>query len=140
MSETGATRQAEDWAHPHDRPLRRFVVNNRAPLGSFAVFVVMLLMFIVANPTVFTTWTLYSSVLTTLPVAIFLTVPLVFVVTAGEIDLSFPATMGFAAWSFALVVQAGLRPVPRHPGRASPRASCSGSSSGRSSSMRTSPR
>ena len=35
--------------------------------------------------------------LTTLPVALFLVVPLVFVVTAGEIDLSFPATMGFAA-------------------------------------------
>ena len=52
--------------------------------------------------------------LTTLPVAIFLVVPLVFVVTSGEIDLSFPATMGFAAWMFALVVQAGLRPVPRH--------------------------
>ena len=48
--------------------------------------------------------------LTTLPVAIFMAVPLVFVVTAGEIDLSFPATMGFAAWVFALVVQAGFDP------------------------------
>ena len=56
------------------------------------------------------TWTLYSSVLTTLPVALFLVVPLVFVVTVGEIDLSFPATMGFAAWIFALVVQAGYDP------------------------------
>ena len=106
MSETRPT----TWSHPHDRPVRRFVMGNRAPLGSFAVFVVMLLIFMVANPTVFSNWTLYSSVLTTLPVAIFLTVPLVFVVTAGEIDLSFPATMGFAAWSFALVVQAGLDP------------------------------
>ena len=43
-----------------------------------------------------------------------LVVPLVFVVTAGEIDLSFPATMGFSV----LGVRAGgagrLRPVPRH--------------------------
>jgi ribose/xylose/arabinose/galactoside ABC-type transport system permease subunit len=39
-----------------------------------------------------------------------LVVPLVFVVTVGEIDLSFPATMGFAAWAFALVVQAGGSP------------------------------
>ncbi len=109
MSETGAAKAA-DYSHPHDRGLRRFVMNNRAPLGSFAVFVVMLLVFLIANPTVFTTWTLYSSVLTTLPVAIFMTVPLVFVVTAGEIDLSFPATMGLAAWSFALVVQAGMDP------------------------------
>jgi simple sugar transport system permease protein len=109
MSETGAAKAA-DYSHPHDRGLRRFVSNNRAPLGSLGVFVVMLLVFLIANPAVFTTWTLYSSVLTTLPVAIFMTVPLVFVVTAGEIDLSFPATMGLAAWSFALVVQAGLDP------------------------------
>ena len=109
MSETGAAKAA-DYSHPHDRGLRRFVSNNRAPLGSFAVFVVMLLVFLIANPTVFSSWTLYSSVLTTLPVAIFMTVPLVFVVTAGEIDLSFPATMGLAAWAFALVVQAGFDP------------------------------
>jgi len=32
------------------------------------------------------------------------------VVTVGEIDLSFPATMGFAAWVFALVVHAGYDP------------------------------
>jgi simple sugar transport system permease protein len=110
MSEAADPGPAEDWSHPHDRALRRFVVNNRAPLGSFAVFVVMMVIFLIANPAVFTSWTLYSSVLTTLPVAIFLTVPLVFVVTAGEIDLSFPSTMGFAAWAFALVVQAGHDP------------------------------
>jgi len=32
------------------------------------------------------------------------------VVTAGEIDLSFPATMGFSSWVFALMVQAGFDP------------------------------
>jgi len=35
----------------------------------------------------------------------------VFVVTVGEIDLSFPATMGFSAWIFALIVQAGYNPA-----------------------------
>lgn len=29
---------------------------------------------------------------------------------AGEIDLSFPATMGFAAWIFALAVESGIDP------------------------------
>jgi len=99
-----------DWTHPNDHPLKRFMIANRASLGSLAVFVLMMAIFIFANPRVFTTWALYSSVLTTLPVAIFMTVPLVFVVTAGEIDLSFPATMGFAAWMFAIVVQAGYDP------------------------------
>jgi ribose/xylose/arabinose/galactoside ABC-type transport system permease subunit len=102
--------EAEEWRHPSDHPLRRFVLDNRASLGTLVVFIVMMAIFIAANPTVFTTWYLYSSVLTTLPVAMFVVVPLVFVVTAGEIDLSFPATMGFASWMFALVVQAGYDP------------------------------
>jgi ribose/xylose/arabinose/galactoside ABC-type transport system permease subunit len=92
------------------RPIRRFFDANRAPLGTFAVFVVMMAVFLAANPRVFSEWTIYRSVLTTLPVALFLVVPLVFVVTVGEIDLSFPATMGFAAWIFALVVHAGFSP------------------------------
>jgi ribose/xylose/arabinose/galactoside ABC-type transport system permease subunit len=96
--------------HPNTTPFRRFVVTNRAALGTLAVFVVMMLIFIAANPTVFLSWPLYSSVLVTLPVALFLVVPLVFVVTVGEIDLSFPATMGFSAWIFALLVQSGIDP------------------------------
>src|SRR5271157_6320521 len=96
--------------HPLDNPLRRFIDANRAALGTFAVLVVMMAVFIAANPHVFLEWNIYRSVLTTLPVALFLVVPLVFVVTAGEIDLSFPATMGFSAWMFALVVQAGFNP------------------------------
>ena len=99
-----------DWRHPHDHPIRRFVISNRAALGSLAVFVAMLLMFFIANPRVFSTWNLYTSVMTTLPVALFLTAPLVFVVTAGEIDLSFPAVMGLSALAFAVVVQAGYDP------------------------------
>src|ERR1035437_9301887 len=96
-----ATQAAKgEWRQTREQPLRRFLMANRAALGSLAVFLIMLLIFICANPTVFTSWTLYSSVITTLPVAIFLTVPLVFIVTVGEIDLSFPATMAITAWSF----------------------------------------
>jgi simple sugar transport system permease protein len=104
------THDETEWRHPTDHPVRRFVLNNRAALGTLGVFVLMMAIFFIANPEVFTTWSLYSSVLTTLPVALFVVVPLVFVVTAGEIDLSFPATMGFASWMFALTVQAGLDP------------------------------
>ena len=101
---------AKEWSHPSNHWLRGFILDNRASLGTLAVFIVMMAVFMIANPTVFTTWYLYSSVLTTLPVALFVVVPLVFVVTCGEIDLSFPATMGFASWVFALVVQAGYDP------------------------------
>ncbi|MBN8999901.1 MAG: ABC transporter permease [Rhizobiales bacterium] len=96
--------------HPSERPLRRFLIANRPALGSLAVFLVMLLIFFVFNPKVFSTWGLYAAVMATLPVALFMAVPLVFVVTAGEIDLSFPAVMGFASLAFAVVVQAGFNP------------------------------
>lgn len=90
--------------------MRAFANKNRAAIGTLAVFVVMMAVFLIANPAVFSRWQTYESVLLTLPVALFLVVPLVFVVTVGEIDLSFPATMGFAAWVFALLVDAGIYP------------------------------
>ncbi len=92
-------------------PLRGFMFTHRAALGTLAVFAVMMLVFMVANTSVFTRWATYSSVLITLPVAIFLVVPLVFIVTVGEIDLSFPATFGVAAWVFAMLAQAGAPPL-----------------------------
>ena len=70
----------------------------------------MMAIFFVGNPSVFSNWLIYRAVLITLPVALFLVVPLVFVVTVGEIDLSFPAVMGFSCWIFALGVQAGYDP------------------------------
>jgi ribose/xylose/arabinose/galactoside ABC-type transport system permease subunit len=96
--------------HPSERPLRRFMIANRASLGSLVIFVLMMLTFFAANPVVFSNWGLYLAVMTTLPVALFLVAPLVFVVTSGEIDLSFPAVMGLAALAFAVVVQAGYDP------------------------------
>lgn len=99
-----------DERHLSQRPFIGFLLANRAAIGSLVVFLAMLLIFFVANPRVFSTWGLYSAVMITLPVAIFMTVPLVFVVTSGEIDLSFPATMGFASLAFAVVVQAGFDP------------------------------
>jgi len=98
-------------SRPPDGPVRRYLVANRAAVGTFAVFVVMIGVFMIASPRVFLSWPIYNSVLVTLPVALCLVTPLVFIVTVGEIDLSFPATMGFAAWIFALIVQAGYSPL-----------------------------
>ncbi|EPE96398.1 ABC transporter permease subunit [Rhizobium grahamii] len=111
-SPTGEDSEVEKgWRQFSGQWLRRFVFEHRAALGTLAVFLVMMSIFVAANPAVFTTWSIYSSVLTTLPVALFVVVPLVFVVAGGEIDLSFPAVMGFASWAFALLVQAGFDPL-----------------------------
>lgn len=85
------------------RPLNKFLRANSAPIGSIAIFVVMMLVFMIASPAVFTSWPIYSSALIGIPILIFLAIPLVFIVTVGEFDLSFPAIFGVAAWVFALV-------------------------------------
>jgi ribose/xylose/arabinose/galactoside ABC-type transport system permease subunit len=102
--------RAKPAVRPPESAIRRCADRNRAALGTLAVFVVMIAIFMAASPTVFLHWPIYDSVLVTLPVALCLVVPLVFVVTVGEIDLSFPATMGFSAWIFALVVHFGMSP------------------------------
>ncbi|MGO8800986.1 MAG: ABC transporter permease [Roseiarcus sp.] len=110
MSLEPIERRAAPVVRQPDGALRRFISKNRAAIGTLAVFVAMMTAFTIASPQVFTRWQIYDSVLVTLPVALCLVVPLVFVVTVGEIDLSFPATMGFSAWIFALLVQAGFSP------------------------------
>jgi ribose/xylose/arabinose/galactoside ABC-type transport system permease subunit len=97
-------------SRPPDGAAREWLGANRAAAGTLAVFFVMIAVFMIASPGVFLSWPIYNSVLVTLPVALCLVVPLVFVVTVGEIDLSFPASMGFSAWVFALVVHAGYSP------------------------------
>ena len=90
--------------------LRVFIHDNRRALSAFGILLILLTLFTVANPDVFGNPITYRSIFTTLPVAIFLSVPLVFIVTGGEIDLAFPATMGFSAWAFTLAYQAGWNP------------------------------
>ncbi len=71
---------------------------------------VMVMFFTIPNPEVFLQGRIYTSVMVSLPLLMFLAVPLVFVVTAGEIDLSFPAVAGLSSLAFASTVQAGLSP------------------------------
>ncbi len=84
---------------------------NRRPLSAIIVFLGLLLFFIVASPKVFLNPIAYTSIFTSLPISIILTIPLVFVITAGEIDLSFPSIIGISAWGFAWCVQQGIGPV-----------------------------
>jgi len=91
-------------------PLSKWVYNNRRALSSTAFLVVMISLFTIPNPTVFLQGRIYTSVMVSLPLLMFLAVPLVFVVTAGEIDLAFPSVAGLSALAFAATVQAGYSP------------------------------
>ncbi|WP_421724407.1 ABC transporter permease [Bauldia sp.] len=95
---------------PTQHTVRSLLQQNRLWLGTLAFFLVLLAIFIVINPQVFLNPAIYRSIMLTVPIAIFLVVPAVFVVTAGEIDLSFPSVMGLSAWAFAIVVQSGYDP------------------------------
>ncbi len=88
-----------------------FIRRNKAPLSTLLFLVVMMTCFLMANPKVFTDAAIYNAVFITLPVAIFLVVPLVFTVTGGEIDLSFPSNMAMASWVFSLLIQNGISPT-----------------------------
>ena len=108
--DASAVRRVAEGRHADESAWRRFLRDNRPAIGSLVVFIVMLAAFFIGNPAVFAQWSIYRAVLTGLPVVLFVVVPLVFIVTVGEIDLSFPATMGMAGWAFSLVVQAGYDP------------------------------
>ena len=91
--------------------LVKWLRNNRRALTSTLFLIVMLIGFTMANTDVFSQFKTYRSVMIALPVSIFLVVPLVFVVTAGEIDLSFPSVVGLASYAFVSIVDQGGDPL-----------------------------
>jgi simple sugar transport system permease protein len=101
-----------DQASPTEtrRSLRRSLGRNRPALGAFGFLVAMMAVFTAAAPEVFTQTEAYTAVFVSLPILMILAVSLVFVITLGEIDLSFPSIVGLTALVFALCVQAGLSP------------------------------
>jgi simple sugar transport system permease protein len=67
------------------------------------VLVVLYGVFIITAPQVFSGYRIYMSFLQTIPPQLVLALGLTFVITAGEIDLSFSAVVAFAGFVFAWV-------------------------------------
>lgn len=84
---------------------------NRAFAGALAFLVVLLLLFSVLSPSVFLEWQTYAAVFVSLPLIMILAGPSVFIVTSGEIDLSFPSVVGIGALIFTESYTAGTGPV-----------------------------
>jgi len=98
---------------PEDATRRRIhaaLSTHARLLNAIGFLIVMLLIFVALEPTVFLNWRIYYSALSVIPIAIVMVVPLVFVVAAGEIDLSFPSSVGLSALFFALTVDSGMSP------------------------------
>ncbi|MGH1483940.1 MAG: ABC transporter permease [Geminicoccales bacterium] len=71
-------------------------------LPIIVVFVLLLGLFMTTAPQVFLAPFIYTTFLSTLPPLILLAIGLTFVIGSGEIDLSFPAIIGFAGFIFAV--------------------------------------
>ncbi len=67
------------------------------------VFTCLLGLFMYTAPQVFLAPFIYTTFLSTLPPLIMLAIGLTFVIGAGEIDLSFPAIIGFSGFVFAIL-------------------------------------
>ena len=67
------------------------------------VFVCLLVLFMYTAPQVFLAPFIYTTFLSTLPPLILLAMGLTFVIGSGEIDLSFPAIIGFSGFVFAVL-------------------------------------
>jgi simple sugar transport system permease protein len=67
------------------------------------VLVVLYVVFIFAAPTVFTKYRIYMSFFQTVPPMLVLGIGLTFIITAGEMDLSFPAVVALSGFVFTWV-------------------------------------
>jgi simple sugar transport system permease protein len=72
-------------------------------LPIIVVFIILLILFMYLAPNVFLQPYQYTTFLSTLPPVILLAVGLTFIIGAGEIDLCFPAILGFSGFVFAVL-------------------------------------
>jgi simple sugar transport system permease protein len=73
----------------------------------FIVFLLLLILFMYLAPEVFLRPFQYTTFLSTLPPVVLLAVGLTFIIGAGEIDLCFPAILGFSGFVFAVIFKEG---------------------------------
>src|SRR5262245_22004959 len=83
------------------------ILNRFEALPIIVVFILLLLLFMYLAPEVFLRPFQYTTFLSTLPPVMLLAIGLTFIIGAGEIDLSFPAVLGFSGFLFAIIFKEG---------------------------------
>ena len=84
--------------------LKKIIGTYRTQLSVLGVMLVLLIIFAAMNPRVFLSYSTYRSLFTVYPIALFLACGLVFTVSSGEADLSFPSTVGLSLLVFSTIV------------------------------------
>ena len=67
------------------------------------VYIILVAVFMITATKVFTSYRIYMSFLQTIPPQLILALGLTMVITAGEIDLSFPAVVAFSGFLFSFI-------------------------------------
>ena len=99
MTATEQTQGAAPQVKPHTR-LSVFVRRNNIDVSITIIFILLYAVFIIGAPDVYLSFNIYRSFMSTMPYIGILALMATFIVTLGEIDLSFPSIMGVAAWVF----------------------------------------
>jgi len=83
--------------------IRKNYLKYKREINVVYIFLAIFSIFIIFKPYVFLKPDIYNAVFTSVPIIIILTIPIVFVITSGEMDLSFGSVMGISGYSFAII-------------------------------------
>ena len=92
--------------------LRDLAERNKVQIGISLVFVLLWLVYLVGNWSVFSEFNIYRSFLSTIPFIGILALGATFIITLGDIDLSFPSAMALTAWVFCKLISLGVNIWP----------------------------
>src|SRR5215470_17310824 len=84
-------------------PARKRVLQVEG-LPIVAVLLILVVVFMIADPEVFLGYRIYMSFLATVPPLLVLAAALTLVIAAGEIDLSFPSVIALSGWVLAYCI------------------------------------
>lgn len=87
--------RGRDWA--------AFISAHKIQIAITLILIGLYSLFLTGNPDVFLRYDIYRSFMSTMPFFGIMALAMTFVVTLGEMDLSFPSVMGFSTWVFGTV-------------------------------------
>jgi len=81
-----------------------FIARNKVQIGILIVFILLWVVYLIGNPAVFSRFDIYRSFLSTIPFIGITALGATFIITLGDIDLSFPSVMAVTAWVFCKLI------------------------------------
>jgi simple sugar transport system permease protein len=88
--------------------IRDFAERNKVQIGILIVFALLWVVYLIGNFEVFSSFNIYRSFLSTIPFIGIMALGATFIITLGDIDLSFPSAMALSAWVFCKLVTLGV--------------------------------